>query len=206
MHRRVFLTFDYGADAARADQVRRSQESLEPGNEFVGSVDAVSWREIERQGDDAIKRWILSNLDGTSVTAVIYGSKTWTHRWVRYAIIESVRRGNGLVALDLHAPKDPQTGPSEIGVNPLSHLGFVIDRTLELVHFYENLYENHGEQWVRPRDSAEAMKLADFRYSFTRDEASFRTIAVNERFAEPSAASSLPLWIERAAKLAGAVD
>jgi hypothetical protein len=197
--RRVFLTFDYGADALSADQVRRSQESLEPANEFVGSVDAASWKEIERQGDDAIKRWILSNLEGTSVTAVIYGSKTWTHRWVRYAIVESVRRGNGLIALDLYAPKDPQTAASEIAVNPLSHVGFVIDHTLELVHFYEN----HGEHWVRPRDSGEVMKLADFRYSFTRDEASFRTIAVNERFAEPSAASSLPIWIERAIKLAG---
>jgi hypothetical protein len=199
VHRRVFLTFDYGVDAARADQVRRSQESLEPGNEFVGSVDAASWKEIERQGDDAIKRWILSNLDGTSVTAVIYGGKTWTHRWVRYAIVESVRRGNGLVAIDLLALKDPQPGASEIGVNPLSQLGFVIDRTLELVHFYEN----HGEQWMRPRDSDEAMKLADFRYSFTRDEARFTAIAVNERFSEPSAASNLPLWIERATKLAG---
>lgn len=198
MHRRVFLTFDYGVDAAGAGQVRRSQESLEPGNEFVGSVEAASWKEIERQGDDAIKRWILSNLDGTSVTAVIYGSKTWMHRWVRYAIVESVRRGNGLLAIDLHA-LEHETEAAEIAVNPLSHLGFVIDRTLELVHFYEN----HGDQWVRPRDSDEAMKLADFCYSCTRDEASFRAIAVNERFAEPRAASNLPLWIERAAKLAG---
>jgi hypothetical protein len=61
---------------------------------------------VERKGDAAIRRWIDSQLEGTSVTAVLVGAKTCDSRWVKYEIEASVARGNGLLGIDISKIED----------------------------------------------------------------------------------------------------
>jgi hypothetical protein len=70
MARRVFFSFHYKRDGWRVAQVRNSWVT-KPDKEAAGYIDAASWEELERQGDEAIKRWINNQLTGTSVTVVL---------------------------------------------------------------------------------------------------------------------------------------
>ena len=70
MARRVFFSFHYERDVWRANVVRNSW--VTKGNYIeAGFIDAADFEEIKKQGDEAIKRWINSQLDGISVTVVI---------------------------------------------------------------------------------------------------------------------------------------
>ncbi|MDP4279513.1 MAG: TIR domain-containing protein [Dehalococcoides mccartyi] len=110
MARRVFFSFEYG-DVSRAMVVRNSW--VTQGREAAGFIDAADFEDLERQGDSAIKRWIDGQLAGTSVTAVLVGSKTCNSRWVTYEINKSIERGNGLLGIDISKIKDLRGNTSE---------------------------------------------------------------------------------------------
>ena len=110
MARRVFFSFKY-EDVSRAMVVRNSW--VTQGKQAAGFIDAADFEDLERQGDSAIKRWIDGQLDGTSVTAVLVGSKTCNSRWVKYEINKSIERGNGLLGIDISKIKDLQGNTSE---------------------------------------------------------------------------------------------
>ena len=61
----------------------RNSWVTKPDREAAGFIDAADFEEIKKQGDEAIKRWINSQLDGTSVTVVLIGAETYSRRWVR---------------------------------------------------------------------------------------------------------------------------
>lgn len=103
MARRTFFSFKYG-DVSRAMVVRNSW--VTQGREAAGFVDAADFEELERQGDAAIKKWIDSQLNGTSVTVVLVGAKTCNSRWVKYEIEKSEEVGNGLLGIDISKIKD----------------------------------------------------------------------------------------------------
>ena len=98
MARRVFFSFKY-LDVSRAMIVRNSW--VTQGREAAGFVDAAAFESIKRQGDLAIQRWIDGQLQNTSVTAVLVGAKTCSSRWVKYEIDQSIKRGNGLLGIDI---------------------------------------------------------------------------------------------------------
>ena len=104
MARRVFFSFEYQHDVSRAMVVRNSW--VTQGKEAAGFVDAAKFEEVRRGGDAAIKRWIRSQLQGTSVTVVLVGSHTCSSRYVKYEIEQSVDRGNGLLGIDISKIKD----------------------------------------------------------------------------------------------------
>jgi hypothetical protein len=83
----------------RAMVVRHS--AVTKGKDATGFVDAAEFEKLERQGDSAVKAWIDRQLVGTSVTAVLVGAKTCTSKWVKYEIEQSVKRGNGLLGIDI---------------------------------------------------------------------------------------------------------
>lgn len=100
MARRVFFSFEYG-DVQRAMVVRNSwvlQDS-------AGFLDKAEFEAVERGGDQAIKNWIDSQLNGTSVTVVNVGKNTCTSKWVKYEIEKSIARGNGLLGIDVSTIK-----------------------------------------------------------------------------------------------------
>lgn len=103
MARKVFFSFKY-EDVFRAMVVRNS--AVTKGEEAAGFVDKADFEKIKKQGDQAIKNWIDAQLKGTTVTAVLVGAKTCTSRWVKYEIEQSIKRGNGLLGIDISKIKD----------------------------------------------------------------------------------------------------
>ena len=104
MARRVFFSFEYEHDVSRAFIVRNSW--VTQGKQAAGFIDAADFEEIKKQGDQAVKRWIDNQLDGTSVTVVLVGSHTCDSRWVRYEIEKSKERDNGLLGIDISQLED----------------------------------------------------------------------------------------------------
>ena len=111
MARRVFFSFKYKPDVSRAMVVRNSW--VTQGKEAAGFVDVADFEKLKKQGDAAIKRWIDNQLNGTSVTVVLVGSKTCSSRWVKYEIEKSKERGNGLLGIDVSKIKDMNNNTSE---------------------------------------------------------------------------------------------
>lgn len=103
MGRRVFFSFKY-QDVSRAMVVRNSWVCQ--GREAAGFVDKAEFEKIKKQGDAAIQSWIDEQLEGTSVTVVLVGKNTCTSRWVKYEIDQSIKRGNGLLGVDVSKIKD----------------------------------------------------------------------------------------------------
>ena len=105
MARKVFFSFEYENDVNRAMVVRNSQVTQEDR----GLIDKADFEKIEKKGDSAIKKWIDDQLEGTSVTIVLFGAKTCDSKWVKYEIDQSIQRGNGLLGINISKIKDLKT-------------------------------------------------------------------------------------------------
>jgi hypothetical protein len=116
MTRKVFYSFHFKRDAWRAAQVRNSNVIADE-DEF-GVIDSVEWQEIERQGDEAIERWINDQLMNTSVTVVLIGPETAERDWVDYEIRQSWKRGNALLGVRIHGLKNHDTETDIPGASP----------------------------------------------------------------------------------------
>ena len=101
--RKVFFSFKY-KDVSRAMVVRNSW--VTQGKQAAGFIDSANFEKVKQQGDSAIKRWIDTQLKGTSVTVVLVGKHTCSSRWVKYEIEKSIERGNGLLGIDISKIKD----------------------------------------------------------------------------------------------------
>lgn len=121
MARRVFFSFHYQRDIFRVSQVRQSR--MTKGTyEQSGFIDHADWEALERQGDEAIKRWINGQLRGASVTVVLIGAETFDRPWVNYEIQESYADGKGMLGIFIHRLKDPRTGlTDDEGRNPFEN-------------------------------------------------------------------------------------
>ncbi|MGQ9712952.1 MAG: TIR domain-containing protein [Desulfotomaculales bacterium] len=154
MARRVFFSFHYERDAWRAAQVRNSWVT-KPDREAAGFWDAAAWEEVKKKGEEAIKRWIDRQLEGTSVTAVLIGAETSERKYVQYEIRRSYERGNGLLGVYIHNLKDKDGKTDSKGKNPFDY--FYIDHNSRKVYFSaiyptydwvdDNGYESFGD-WV----------------------------------------------------------
>lgn len=105
MARRTFFSFHYENDVWRANIVRNSWVT-KPDREVAGFVDAAAFEEVKKGGDAAIKRWIETQLNGTSVTVVLLGTDTSNRDYVKYELEQSWKRGNGIVGVSVHKIKD----------------------------------------------------------------------------------------------------
>lgn len=103
MTRRVFFCF-HREDFWRAGQVINCWVSS--GGEEAGFIDDAGWEALRKQGDEAVKRWINSKLEGTSATVVLIGAETSSIEWVRYEIRRSHEKGNGLLGIHINNLKD----------------------------------------------------------------------------------------------------
>ncbi len=122
MARRVFFSFHYERDIFRVSQVRNS--GVIKGNyERAGFIDHADWESLERQGDDAIRRWIDGQLHGASVTVVLIGAETFNRPWVNHEIKQSFADGKGMLGIYIYQLKDPRTGLSDYkGRNPFENI------------------------------------------------------------------------------------
>jgi hypothetical protein len=159
MARRVFFSFHYEADVWRANVVRKSWVTQD--REAAGFWDGSLWEEAKTKGDAALRRLIDDGLSNTSVTAVLVGSNTAARQWVQYEIIESYKRGNGILAVAINAIEDQNGQESQPGDNPLA--GLTIERAGQKVKlsdiyqtyrwFADDGYTNLGS-WVEKAATA----------------------------------------------------
>jgi UDP-N-acetylglucosamine:LPS N-acetylglucosamine transferase len=121
MSRRVFFSFDYDF-VWKVNQIRNLPNIV--GTAAAGFQDASLWEEAKKKGEANIKRMIDEALVNTSVTVVLvtYGSSG--HKYINYEIDQSLARGNGLVAVQIHHLLDqngstgsPGSIPSQIEAN-----------------------------------------------------------------------------------------
>lgn len=144
MARRVFFSFHYERDIWRASQVRNSWVT-KPDREAAGFWDAASWEEVKKRGDEAIKRWIRDQLQGTSVTVVLIGTETPDRKYVQYEIEQSRESDNGLIGVYIHNMKDKNGRTEPKGADPFIKMGYKNIRTYDWVQ--DNGYNNLGD-WV----------------------------------------------------------
>lgn len=131
MSRKVFYSFHYERDAWRAGQVRNS--NLLADEDEYGVIDSVEWEKVQRQGNDAIKRWIDNQLKYTSVTVVLIGAETAERPWVKHEIRKSWKRGNALVGIHIHNVKDQNQRTDSPGPNPFDQVRFTDGKPLSSV-------------------------------------------------------------------------
>src|SRR5665647_501917 len=98
MARNVFFSFHYDNDVTRAWVVRNSWVT-KPNRTSSGVIDKAEFEKIKKDGDAAVKRWIDSQLIGTSVTVVLIGSETLNRPFVKYEIEQSLSRGNAIIGV-----------------------------------------------------------------------------------------------------------
>jgi hypothetical protein len=122
MTTKVFFCFDH-EDLAdeRIDLVRKHWQSKE-GHEDAGFFDEQDVKDFTLSGNASLKRMIDTGLEHSSATCVLIGTNTSARRWVRYAIVESVQRGNRLIGVHINAIPDRLRRTKPLGRNPLEHL------------------------------------------------------------------------------------
>ena len=104
---RVFFSFHYSDDIFRAMVVRNSG-ALEGITEF-GFIYRADFEEIEKQGTQAVARWIDQQLVEASVTVVLIGTHTLECPYVQYAIAQSTKMGYSIIGVQIHGIKDTVT-------------------------------------------------------------------------------------------------
>lgn len=123
MARRVFFSFHYERDSVRAGVVR-NHDLTKKNFSDAGYIDAAAWEEVKRSGDEAIKRWINQQLQGTTVTVVLIGAETASREWVKYEIRKSRENGNGIFGIRIHNIPDFQKKTDIPGKDPFEELGW----------------------------------------------------------------------------------
>ncbi len=131
MARKTFFSFHFEGDSWRAGQVRNS--NVIPIECETGFMDACDWEEVKKKGAPAVEQWIASQLEGTSVTAVLIGTETAGRPWVQHEIIESWNRGNGIVGVLIHNIRDQNGETASPGRNPLDEIKLPDGRSLAAV-------------------------------------------------------------------------
>ncbi len=82
------------------------------GSRSQGFFDGSVFEASKKEGDEALKTFLRNGVNNTSVTCVLAGQYTAGRRWVRYEIVRSVLKGNGLLTVDIHGVRnnDKQLG------------------------------------------------------------------------------------------------
>lgn len=114
MARRVFFAFHYKY-VWKVNQIRSMPNVI--GTAAAGFQDASLWEEAKKKGDKVIKAMIDKALENTSVTVVCVTYGTVNRKYIKYEIDQSLARGNGLVAVQIHhlkAPNRETGGPGAI--------------------------------------------------------------------------------------------
>lgn len=116
MPRFAFYSFCYKDDIWRVNQVAKmgivdGEKPVNP-NEF---------EKIKRNGERAIAAWINANMDGTSITIVLIGSRTASRPWIKYEINRTWNvNKKALLGIHIHGLKDSNQNESSMGANPFS--------------------------------------------------------------------------------------
>lgn len=136
MARSIFFSFHYqDVSSFRANVVRNSWVTMrDTESKFI---DKSLWEEAQGKGSATLKQLIDTGMKGTSVTAVLVGSQTWSRRWVKYEIIKSFVTGKGIIPVHINRISSRNQGIIAKGPNPLERLALWIDDECKTITFYE---------------------------------------------------------------------
>ncbi|MBL4713929.1 MAG: TIR domain-containing protein [Alcanivorax sp.] len=198
MARRTFFSFHYEEDAWRAWNVRNCWV-VNDVREPVGFFDSSVFEASKKEGDDALKAFLRNGLKNTSVTCVLAGQYTASRRWVRYEIVRSVLKGNGLLTIDIHGVKNNAKEPGVKGANPLAELGLYLSNGK--IYFAEI----QDDQWVKYSDYTLAIPASDlwFEAPTSNTVVKLSKYCIRYDFAAQNGRDNIADWIEAAANLAG---
>jgi hypothetical protein len=126
--RQIFYSFHHEPDSWRASQVRNI--GVIEGNR---SVTDNEWSTIIAGGDEAIKRWIKSQMMYRSCTVVLVGTNTANRRWINHEIVESWNADMGVVGIYIHGLKNRMGMISNKGQNPFDYIDYA-GRKLSSIH------------------------------------------------------------------------
>jgi len=194
MARKVFFSFHYERDVWRANVVRNSWVT-KPDREAAGFIDAAEFEKLKRQGDLAVKRWINSQLNGTSVTAILIGYETYSRRWVRYEIVKSFDKGNDLLGIYIHKIKDKNGNTDNKGENPFKYVGVYIGKDGKAKYV-----EWKNGEWVKFDDYPDCSLNFDKKY-WTEKIYCFPHKLYD--WVDDNGYNNLGDWVEKAAQQAG---
>ena len=101
--RNVYFSFHY-LDIWKVNQIRNS--GVVGGAKSAGFADRSLWEEAKQKNSRALEKLIADGLEGTSVTVVLIGSQTASRPWVKYEILQSIKRRNALLGVHLNKVPD----------------------------------------------------------------------------------------------------
>ncbi len=81
------------------------------------------WKEVRKDGDRAIKKWIDEQMYGKTclVVPALVGEHTASRPWVRHEIERTWDEGLGVVGIRIHGLKNLQGGTAARGKNPFGN-------------------------------------------------------------------------------------
>lgn len=194
--RRTFFSFHYQEDVTRAHVVRNSWVTKED-REDAGFFDASVFESKQRAGDETLKAFLTEALKSTTVTCVLVGAQTAFRPWVRYELVRSFQRGNGLFGIRVNNIKDLGGAIGQAGVNPFDYLAYIVkDGRI-------TWREWDGTQWVDYLKVPSAA-VSEVGYALGLGDAK----QFSHRFAvydwiTDGGYENLGTWVERAAQQAG---
>ena len=148
MARRVFFSFHYQRDIWRVNQIRSIPNVT--GCSAAGFQDASLWEEAKKKSDDAVKKLIDDGLANTSVTVVCVGAKTAGRKFISYEIEQSIKRGNGIVGVQINHLEDKDGNADPVGEipNKIESNGYKVYKYVDhekLANRIEEAAENAGK-------------------------------------------------------------
>ena len=199
MSRRTFFSFHYKPDVSRAWVVRNSwiTKVAQGEREDAGFFDSSVFEASQRVGDDSLRRFLSEGLNNTTVTCVLVGAETCLRRWVRYEVFRSFMRGNGLLAIRIHAIGSLHSATAIAGSNPFDCVAFTVDGSV--VRLKE--IKTTGWQWS---DDVGTLPLNEVAYNLGgRTNHTFATMFPIYDWTADNGYANLGAWIESAARQAG---
>lgn len=195
MARRTFFSFHYQPDVSRAQVVRNSWVTQD--RQDAGFFDASVFEAKKREGVEILKRFLREALNGSTVTCVLAGTQTAARRWVRYEVVQSFRRGNGILCVFVDGIKNLQQLPALRGANPLDQLAFRINREqLTFLELNNGVWEEYGD--------APGMNVTDVAYDLKEmTNHTFSNLFHAYDWNADDGYTNLAAWIETAARNAG---
>jgi hypothetical protein len=137
MARYTFFSFCYNdVKNFKVNVVRNSWLINHDSDTFI---DGSIWEKEKSKGAVVIKNLIDSGLNKTSVTAVLIGDETASRRWVKYEIVKSFERGNGILGIHINRIRGKDQKITARGANPLERLAFKVSEDGKKIRFYELL-------------------------------------------------------------------
>jgi hypothetical protein len=160
-------------------------------NDHEGYFSTQIWESVGSSGDENLKKLIERSLQNTQVSVVLIGTSTYNHRWVKYEIFRSMKKGNKLIGIHINRIQGRDGKEKPLGANPFSFLGFVYsaDGTTLIPHEY------HDETWV-PYTDIEPYKVKPVPEQHRNKVITLTKITKTYDWIIDKGVLNFPLWVD----------